>query len=147
MADNVQLSPLAHVGVIVRDLEKSVALYESTFGIGPFRRVELKREGIFRGQPTTFSCKIALAELGPVNLELIEPLEGPSTWAEHLATKGEGLHHLGFAVANLEQARARLAEQGIPLLQSAMTERGGFAYFDPDATTGIVFEMFQRAQQ
>lgn len=146
MAEKLKVSPLAHVGVIVQDLDKSVQLYESVFGIGPFRQIELRREGTFRGQPATFSARIAIAELGPVNFELIEPLEGPSTWAEYLASKGEGLHHLGFVVPDLEEATARLADHGVASIQSAWLEQAGFAYFDPDKTTGIVFEMVQRRQ-
>jgi methylmalonyl-CoA/ethylmalonyl-CoA epimerase len=58
----------------------------------------------FRGREQPYSMKLALAQLGETMYELIEPLDGPNTYQEFLDTHGEGLHHLGFFVEDLDVA-------------------------------------------
>ena len=143
MPGKMQLPGLNHVGVIVRNLDDSLRFYESAFGLTPSQRWDVQMDGTFRGQPATFSARIAYLQMGTASLELIEPVGGDSTWAEFLANRGEGMHHIGFYIPDFEQALAEAAAQGLGLLQMARFDGGGFAYFDTKRADGVVFEVVQ----
>ena len=82
----IVLPPVSQVGLVVRDLDKTAAFYYSTFGIGPFSIMpEVKFEGvILRGQPTNAKIKVAFAQSGSLQIELIQPLEGENIYTEFL---------------------------------------------------------------
>jgi len=143
----ITLSQIDQVGIVVRDLDRAMEYYTSTFGIGPFRIVKLEREGLIRGKVTSFHLRLAIAQVGSVAFELIQSLDDVSIHNEQLAAKGEGLHHLGFYVEDMEAKIAELGKRGIGVLQSARTERGGFAYMDTEGVAGVIFELIQRAPQ
>ncbi|MBI1988720.1 MAG: VOC family protein, partial [Betaproteobacteria bacterium] len=77
--------------------------------------------------------------------KLIEVLEGNTIHAEFLSNKGEGLHHIGFRVPDLNQVVDTLAQRGIGVLQSAFREGARYAYMDPTELGGIMFEFVERA--
>jgi len=147
LSEGITLSQIDQVGIVVRDLDRAMQFYSSTFGIGPFRIVELEREGVIRGKATPFHLRLAIAQVGSVAFELIQSLDDVSIHNEHLRAKGEGLHHLGFYVEDMDARIAELAKRGISVLQSAHTERGGFAYLDTEGIAGVIFELIQRAPQ
>jgi hypothetical protein len=103
---------VVQIGVVVKELDRSIQVLSDVFGIGPFRivnwppadRIDIQR--IYHGQPGEFTARMAFTELGPVELELIQPLEGESIWADFLEEHGEGIHHIRFNVctawANLD---------------------------------------------
>ena len=84
------------IGVVVADVEYATAMLTDVFGIGPFRiidwppadRADIER--FYYGQPGDFTARMAFTELGPVELELIQPLEGESIWADFLRERGWG---------------------------------------------------------
>ena len=84
--------------------------------------------------------RLALAQVGPTQYELIEPIEGPTTYHEYLDeyldARGEGLHHLSYYVPDIDAEIARMAALGYPLLQSGrgfgVDGDGAYAYFDSD---------------
>lgn len=88
-APDALTQPFRHavqIGVVVRDLEQSMAMLTTVFGIGPFRVVDCPAAGrehrqFLRGEPVRYRSRQAFADLGTVELELIEPLEGPTIWA------------------------------------------------------------------
>ena len=71
-------------------------------------------------------------------------LEGSTIHAEFLDTKGEGIHHIGFRVPDVQQVVTTLEHQGVGVLQSAFREDGRYAYMDPAEFGGIIFEFVQR---
>ncbi len=144
----VALPPQLHVGVVVRDMEKTMRLLSSTFGIGPWdikeRHYPAERVTVGKGP---FAYKVAFATMGPVELELIQVVEGETIHAEFLETMGEGLHHIGFRVPDIQQVVSKLERQGVGVLQSAFREEGRYAYMDPAEFGGIMFEFVQRIEQ
>jgi len=83
-----------------------------------------------------------LAQVGDVELELIEPLEGESLYAEHLATHGEGLHHVAFEVGDFGSVRTHLKEKGYRELQGGRPfDVTDYAYFDTDSTLACIAEL------
>jgi hypothetical protein len=75
-----------------------------------------------------------LEQVGGVQLELVQPVEGPSVYRDWLEEHGEGLHHLNFLVDDVDQAVAALAKQGFPSMQGGKfgppEQRGAFNYVD-----------------
>ena len=86
---------------------------------------------------------LAFVELGPIELELVQPLRGDSIYRDFLETKGQGLHHLLFDVSDVHEAAARLQARGIEMLQSGsgLVEGTQWAYFDTEETLGFVVEV------
>lgn len=142
----VKLPPVEQIGIVVKDMDRAIEYYTSTFGWGPFSIHEVGMEGaMLRGRPTTAKIKVAFAQSGPVQLELIQPLEGENIYTEFLDGKGEGLHHLGFQVDDLDNILAELAKDGIePVFHHSYPEVGiSFAYLNTDRIGGVMFELIE----
>jgi len=139
----LQLPDVSQIGVVVKDLDRAVAFFESTLGLGPFRVVEMEAPNVWdRGDEKRIKVRLGFAALGQVELELIHIVEGDSVHLEFLREHGEGLHHLGFRVtdfqAKLEQAKA----MGFEVLQTGPAGRF-YAYLDTRQTGGIIFELIE----
>jgi methylmalonyl-CoA/ethylmalonyl-CoA epimerase len=136
------------VGIVVKDLDQTIARLEM-LGIGPFQRRSLPagRREWFRDQPMDASPRIAMANIGEMPIELIEPAPGvPSPHREFLETKGEGIQHIACAVDDVEKHSQRLKEQGCEvLLRAHFPGGGGVAYMDLGAG-GLIVELIQRPQ-
>jgi catechol 2,3-dioxygenase-like lactoylglutathione lyase family enzyme len=136
-------SKLVQVGVVVKDLEKTVERLMS-LGIGPFTPMHIPpdAEQWFRGKPLDAKFKISGAKLGEIVLELIQPVEGESPHQEFLDSQGEGIQHIAFAVDDLDREVARLTKQGASVLLSANLPKVRVAYLDLGAG-GLVIELMQ----
>ena len=136
---------ITQVGIVVRDREKAIQQIRSILGIGPFRLLNLDQpEAIVHGKRTPCEAKLAFAQAGPIEIELIEPGEGESIWSEFLRVKGEGVQHLGIFVPDLDKELARFMEMGIGALQSGEGEHVRFAYLGTAGIVGVVIELLQR---
>lgn len=139
------------IGAVVQDLDQSMAVLSEVFGIGPWRtltwppedRIDMNR--VYRGAPSEFTARMAFAELGPIELELIQPLTGASIWADFLAEHGPGLHHIRFNVEDLQPVVSYLAGRGIGVTQQASGIRPGtsWANFDTESTAGFTIEVMR----
>jgi hypothetical protein len=106
------------------------------------------REATVRGQPVDYSMRVADAQAGPTQLELIQPLDGPSIYVEHLRERGEGLHHVQSRIENnIQDVLAALARIGIGVLMSGKFGEGEFYYLDTEPTLGVIYEIFQRSSR
>ncbi|MGD0205762.1 MAG: VOC family protein [Dehalococcoidia bacterium] len=137
----LQLPGVGQIGVVVEDIDRTIAFYQSAFGLGPFDIREVGAPNVWdRGEEKHIKARLAFATLGQVELELIQILEGDSFHLEFLRKHGEGIHHLGFFVkdfqAKLEQAKA----MGFKVLQMDPF-RQAYAYLDTRQPGGIIFEL------
>ena len=144
----IKVSELYQVGIVVRDLEKSMEHYQNILGIGPWDTVNIDPSTLsdmtYHGRKVQHKFRAALTMVGPMQLELIEPLEGDNIYSDFLKEHGEGLHHLGHVrVDNLEEAIQRLEKEGFPCLQSGRFPGGGFAYMDTVKTLGFLIELLE----
>lgn len=142
------------IGVVVRDLEKSMQMLAAVFGIGPFRVVECPPPGreerqFYRGEPARFRTKQAFADLGSVELELIEPLEGTTLWSDFLAARGPGIHHVRFNVPDHDALTGYLGQRGIGTTQEGAGIREGsyWVNYDTEDLIGFVIEVLQPAPE
>ena len=145
--DPIALPQQLHIGIVVKDMDRTIQRLTSTFGIGPWdikeRRYPEEQVVVGKGP---FSYRVAFADLGPIELELIEVLEGSTIHADFLNARGEGIHHIGFRVKDLENTVTTLQQQGIGVLQSAFREGSRYVYMDPTELGGIMFEFVERGQ-
>jgi len=137
----LQLPGVGQIGVVVEDVDRTIAFYQSTFGLGPWDIREVGAPNVWdRGEEKPIKARLAFATVGQVELELIQILEGDSFHLEFLRKHGEGIHHIGFFVkdfqAKLEQAKA----MGFEVLQ-VDPFRQAYAYLDTRQPGGIIFEL------
>jgi len=140
----VKLPPVQQVSIVVEDMDRAIEYYSSIFGIGPFRVMEIDMEGaVLRGKPISTKIRAAFAKSGALQVELIQPVEGENIYTEFLESKGEGLHHLGFQVDDLDTMLAELAKVGIrPVFHKSYPYANtAFAYLNTDKIGGVIFEL------
>jgi methylmalonyl-CoA/ethylmalonyl-CoA epimerase len=138
---------LTQVGIVVRDIEKTSKAYAAAFGIeapawswtDSFEEARTE----YRGEPTRARSKLAFMRFGSLDIELIEPDEGPSTWREFLDERGEGVHHIAFEIAGMKAQVAGAAAAGMPLLQKGEYSGGRYAYVDASAELKVVVELLE----
>jgi hypothetical protein len=138
--------PFKQCALVVFDLDAAVRSWWETLGIGPWTAYRLEppllKDTRYRGQEVPFALRHALAWQGEVQFELVQPLAGPSIFADHLASHGEGLHHIGKYVADHAEAVAQALAAGFSPLQSARgfgaEGDGAFAYFQPPGVATVV---------
>ena len=144
----IRLGDVLQTGFVVRDLQKSMESYWSMLGIGPWKiftyEPPMLREGKVRGREVEYAMRVAITQAGPTQLELIQPLYGPSIYVEHLETKGEGLHHIQSKVENIEEVLGAFQAIGVGVLMSGKFGEGEFYYLDTEPTLGVIYEIFRR---
>ncbi len=132
----IKVKGINQVAIVVKDLKQVCENYWTILGIGPWEiydwEAPLVYDRKYKGKPAWAREKIALVQVGGVQLELVQPVEGPSVYADALAEQGEGLHHLNFIVDDVDEAEALLAERGFVSAQSGRWEpraaKGAFNY-------------------
>ncbi len=135
-----KFSQIDQIGIVVKNMEKNLKFYKKLFGIEPFLTLESPTGSTI----DSAKLKIGLFQLGDVQLELIQVLEGETIHSEFLENKGEGLHHLGFIVEDIEEELVRLEKEGIKILERGIIqEMVKFAYLDTEKTLGIIVELIQ----
>jgi len=137
------LSRFHHVGVLVKNLDEAVEYYEA-LGIGPFEPSNLVHtDRRVYGKPVTDVKNIAkAARMGPIGIELVQPVSGESPQKKFLESRGEGINHIAFIVDDIEEATSIMVEAGFKVISSSKNEGGGgMAYFDTDKVGGVQIEL------
>lgn len=148
MGDNsLGSKSVCQIGIVVRDIERSVQKYAEVFGVEPppiiLTEPQEKAHSRFRGNPTPAQARLAFLPLGQVTLELIEPVGGPSTWREFLDERGEGVHHIAFEIKDMETVVRQLAGHDIGVIQSGDYTGGRYAYLDSSPALGTIIELLE----
>jgi len=140
------------LGVVVANLEQSMETLTSVFGIGPFRVVdcpppERAQQQLYFGEPAHFHTRQAFADLGSIELELIQPVDGKSIWSDFLEQKGPGLHHLRFNVPDHQALTTYLIDKGMgPTQEGAGIREGSYwVNYDTEEAVGFIIEILQPA--
>jgi methylmalonyl-CoA/ethylmalonyl-CoA epimerase len=128
-----------HIGIAVRSIEAQRSYYEGTLG-AEFEGVE---------DVPDQKVRVGFFRIGEVRLELLEPTESGSTVAAFLEKRGEGLHHVAFTVAGLEERIAELKKEGTRMIDEV--PRPGahhmrIAFLHPKSTSGVLTELCEPAQ-
>jgi len=143
----VKLPPVQQIGVVVEDMDRAIAHY-ARFGWGPFQVHEFENKGVTCfGVTTDCRMKIAFYNSGPVEIELIQVLEGDTPHTRFLEQRGEGIQHLRFEIDGLQDILKKLAPLDIkPIFNHTYREIGiDFAYLDTDVDGGVIMELIEIA--
>jgi methylmalonyl-CoA epimerase len=125
-----------HIGVAVADLDAAIALHEQTYGMPVVHRETVVEQGV----------EAALLDVGDGHVELMAPLADDTPVGRFLERRGPGLHHVAYAVDDVEAALQALREPGLRLIDE--TPRTGIrgtrvAFVHPAATGGVLTEIVQ----
>lgn len=139
------------IGIVVRDAEKAMRRYTQALGVRCWYRAESSGEMrvVSRGKELVLDIDIHLGYMGRVQLEIIESRAGSGgIYTEHLEARGEGLHHVGFFVSNLDKKLRALRAIGIEPAQSGeIRSRGGavtrYAYYETGGPGNIIAEFIE----
>jgi hypothetical protein len=146
----VQLKQLVQIGIVVPNIDRTTQMLTSLFGIGPFRFVEwpdrAESKYYYRGVEERIRIRQAFVQLGGVEVELIQPLEGHNGYQDFLDESGGGIHHVLFEVSDIDPVIQELAKSGIGVLQSGTGIRPGtrWALLDTQDLLGFLVELRHR---
>ena len=145
---DVKLNRPVQVGILVRDVERTTRLLGSLFGLGPFKFIEWPdrptSKYYYRGTEEHIKNRQAFVQVGPLELEFVQPLEGErNAFRDFLAQRGEGIHHILFEVDDIDAATNALSRDGIEVLQSGTGIRPGtrWALLDTQDLLGFLVEL------
>jgi len=133
------LGRIDHVGVATEDLDGAIALYEGTLGMPVAHREKVESQGV----------EAVLLDVGDGHVELLRPLGPDTPVGKYLAKKGPGLHHVAYAVDDIDAALERLKQAGVELIDSEA--RTGIrdsrvAFVHPKATGGVLTEIVEPSE-
>lgn len=135
---------LHHVCIVVHDLDRAVSYYES-LGVGPWFDYPKKGPYLEFDVPSkaaSDAMRYKCCDLQNVQIQLCDPGELDSPQRRFLDTRGEGVYHLGFEVADRDAAEAEGRARGLPVIARGKRADGsGFCYFDTRENAGIVLEI------
>ena len=134
----VKVESIDQIGIVVNDCEAVARRWEEMLGIGPWRVITNTRTDD-EGNPV--EVKLAFAYVGDLEFELIEVVKGSTLHSEWAKEHGEGLHHLGCFVDDVDEAAAKMVDQGIEVMGQ---RPGQWVYLDTRDPGGVIFEPQRR---
>jgi len=139
------LTRIDHVGIAVRDLDAAVDLYTSLFGLTVAGRETNDEQGVREAM-----LYVADAPGGASYVQLLEPLGPDTPVGRFLATRGEGVHHVGYGVEDVAASLASLADQGVRLVDSRPRHGSlgaSIAFLHPKSVGGVLTELVQAVHE
>jgi methylmalonyl-CoA/ethylmalonyl-CoA epimerase len=130
------LKKVEHIGIAVKNLENSNALFKKLFGQEHYKVEKVESESV----STSFFM------LGETKIELLEATDPDSAIAKFIDKKGEGIHHIAYAVDNIHEEMERLKKEGFELIHQQPKEGADnklICFLHPKTTNGILVELCQ----
>ena len=136
----MDISHIEHIGIAVKNLDESIEKYEKLFNIKCYSIEEVKDQKV----------KTAFFMVGQTKIELLEPTSEESAVAKFIEKKGEGIHHIAFAVPSVAEALAEVEAKGVKLIDKA--PRGGaeglnIAFLHPKSTCSVLTELCEHPEK
>lgn len=147
---SLKLNRIVQIGIVVADRDHTTRSLTSLFGLGPFRLVEwpdrAEAKYYYRGVEEHIRLRQAFVQVGDVEVELIQPLEGRNAYKDFLDETGGGIHHVLFEVPDIDPVLEELAKSGVTVLQSGTGIRPGtrWALLDTRKLVGFYIELRHR---
>lgn len=130
------MNKIEHIGIAVRDLKNANQIFQDILNSPPYKSESVESEGV-----TTSFFKV-----GPNKIELLQATNPNSPIAKFIEKKGEGMHHIAFAVDNLEEEIKRLTDKGYQLINQS-PKRGAdnklIAFLHPKSSNRVLIELCQ----
>ena len=128
------ISGVNHLGIAVRDLDASAALFQKIFRVEHLHRERVEAQGV----------EVASFKVGDVLIELTAATNADSPIAKFIEKRGEGIHHVAFTTDAVNDELARLGGEGVQLINQT-AERGAhdmlIAFLHPKSTNGVLMEL------
>jgi catechol 2,3-dioxygenase-like lactoylglutathione lyase family enzyme len=138
---------MAQVAVVVKDIDKARDAWAQILGIAvseaSVAESHFSRPTKYKDSPSDAQAKLAFISLENIQIELIQPLGGNSTWQEFLDTNGEGIHHIAFWVKDIEGVEKQFELQDMPVVQTGGWDGGAYSYIDASKTIGCIVELLE----
>jgi methylmalonyl-CoA/ethylmalonyl-CoA epimerase len=132
------LGRIDHIGVATDDLEGAIALYEQTLGMPLAHRETVTSQGV----------EAVLLDVGEGHVELLKPLGPDTPVGKYLEKRGPGLHHVAYAVEDIDDVLSRLKDAGVELIDSEARvgiRDSRVAFLHPRSTGGVLTELVEPA--
>ena len=129
----MNLTHIEHVGIAVKDLATSIKYYEDVLGLKCYSIEEVKDQKV----------KTAFFKIGQTKIELLESTEPNGPIGKFIEKRGEGVHHIAFAVNKIEQALSEAEGKGVRLIDNKPrkgAEGLNIAFLHPKSTGGVLTE-------
>lgn len=133
------IKKIEHIGIAVKDLGASNELFKKLFGHEHYKIEAVESEGV----STSFFM------LGETKIELLQATSTDSSIAKFIEKKGEGIHHIAYAVDNVEEEMARLKGEGFELINKEPKDGADnkrICFLHPKSTNGVLVELCQERQ-
>jgi len=127
-------SHIEHIGIAVADLKQAIDLYEKVFGLKCYTIEVVPDQKV----------RTAFFMVGQTKIELLESTDPEGPIGKFIAKKGEGIHHIAFAVKNIEDQLRHAEESGIQLIDKSSrkgAEGLDIAFLHPKSTSGVLIEI------
>lgn len=138
---------VTQVGVIVKDIDKARITWAEMLGVKPppasIAESHFSRPTLYMGNPSDAKAKLAFFSMENLQIELIQPLGGKSTWQEFLDDNGEGIHHIAFQVKNIDGVEKEFQLINMPTLQRGGWDGGAYSYIDGSKEIGCILELLE----
>jgi methylmalonyl-CoA/ethylmalonyl-CoA epimerase len=135
------------IGIVVPDLGAAARAWEERYGIGPWSVFELgpgdSRDVRVNGQPAEWAARAATAMVGPVMIELIEPVDETGMFATFLAEKGPGVHHVAMRAPDYDGTVAASTAGGEELVLTGEFTGITVSYLPTQQDLGVLIEVFK----
>ena len=130
------MQKIEHIGIAVKNLDESVKLFEGLLGKKHYKTEEVASEGV----------KTSFFKVGSNKIELLEATNDNSLIAKFIEKKGEGVHHIAFAVSDILSEVSRLKNEGFIVLNE-IPKKGAdnklVVFLHPKSTNGVLIELCQ----
>jgi methylmalonyl-CoA/ethylmalonyl-CoA epimerase len=133
----MKLTQIEHIGLAVKNLNDAIKFYEEVLGLKCYAIEEVEDQKV----------KTAFFMIGQTKIELLESTDPEGPVAKFIEKRGEGLHHIEFAVKNLPSALTELKDEGIKLIDGNPrkgAEKLDIAFLHPKSTHGVLIELCQK---
>ena len=130
------MNKIEHVGIAVKDLATSITVYTTILNTNCYKTEGVESEMV----------KTGFFQIGENKVELLESLEPYGTIAKFIEKKGEGIHHIAFAVENIEAEMKRLKNEGFTLVNEKPKKGADnklVCFIHPKETNGVLIELCQ----
>lgn len=149
------LSNVVQICILVPDLDKAMRNFHEKFGVGPWSIYTYDKNFVpnmtRRGKPCEYSSRIGLANIGPMRIELIQPLSGDTVYGEYIEKHGYGVQHIGVLTENMADTLKLADECGLAVTMDGSgfgpDGDGHYAYLDTEDLIGVTIEMIDRPKR
>ena len=133
-------SHIEHIGIAVTSLDEAIPFYEKVLGLDCYSIEEVKDQKV----------RTAFFKIGQTKIELLEPTDPESAVAKFISKKGEGIHHIAFAVNDIDRKLKEVEEKGVRLIDNVSrkgAEGMDIGFLHPKSTFGVLTELCEKKEK